>query len=354
MLHKVLVVDDDYATRLMVKKSLQQDGYQMTLCSDGTEALEVLERQKFDLVLTDLVMESVGGLELLAKVREYDSETAVVLLTGHASIETAIDAVRLGASDYLLKPVNVEELRVRVKRALERVELERRLKEAERNLTYSATIATANHEINQPLTVIISAVDMLRMELEKHKIQNTRVMNYLTLMNKSANRIAEILRKLREINSPKIQEIPLGMKMIDFQVENTELATEDQYILVVEDEENLRQILSRILESVGYKVFLAGNAREALEIFQHHKDVIELVLLDIYLPDQSGLELFTRFRQLQPDLKVLLTSGFEVEESVEKLMREGALGFIRKPFNRQQILGMIAKALKLQPSTREA
>ncbi|MCB0294338.1 MAG: response regulator, partial [Calditrichaeota bacterium] len=186
--YKILVVDDDYASRLMLKKALEQYSYDVTLCSNGTDALNLLREQRFDLVLTDLIMQGISGIDLLEKVRELESDIATILLTGHASIETAVQAVRLGANDYLLKPINLEELQIRIKRAFERVELERRLYEAERQLTYNATIATTNHEINQPLTVIISAIDMIKMELQKLNVQNPRLANYLQLMHKSSMR----------------------------------------------------------------------------------------------------------------------------------------------------------------------
>ena len=201
---RILVVDDDYASRLMLQKALQQDGHEVTPCSNGDDALNLLKEQPFDLVISDLIMQGISGLEVLERVKDLDKDIATILLTGHGSIETAVEAVRLGASDYLLKPINLEELQIRVRRAFERLELERRLYEAERKLTYNATIATTNHEINQPLTVIISAIDMIRMEMRKSKFQNQRTANYLDLMHKSAMRIANILRKLREISTPKI------------------------------------------------------------------------------------------------------------------------------------------------------
>ncbi|MFQ5584557.1 MAG: response regulator, partial [Calditrichia bacterium] len=251
--YRILAVDDDFASRLLVKKALEDKSHQIEICASGEEALERLKTEQYELMITDLIMEKTGGLELIEEIKQKKYDLKVILLTGHASIETAIQAVRLGALDYLLKPINIEELRLRVSQAFERIEMEKRLKEAERNLTYTATIATANHEINQPLTVIISAIDMIKMELEKVNIKNSRLINYLDLMNKSSVRIANLLRKLREIHAPTIQEIPLGMKMIEIEDDGGAVPTAtDRYILVIEDEENLRQIIQRILESASY------------------------------------------------------------------------------------------------------
>ncbi|RMF60046.1 MAG: response regulator [Calditrichaeota bacterium] len=347
--YKILVVDDDYASRLMVQKALQQHGYNVSLAANGEEALKLLKEDHYHLVITDLIMEGLSGIELLGKVKEVSSDTATILLTGHASLETAIEAVRLGATDYLSKPINLEELNIRVKRAFERLELEHRLYEAERKLTYHATIATANHEINQPLTVIISAIDMLRMELKNLNIQQDKIFKYLELMQNSSMRIANILRKLREVTSPKIQDVPLGMKMVEIHDETSREATSPkEYILIIEDEENLRQILQEILEAEKYKVILAQTAREGIDLYEAHHDFVELVILDFNLPDADGLEVLKKLKSISPQVKVLLTSGFDVESSIPQAAKFGAVDFIRKPFNREQILEVVKKIYSLR------
>ncbi|RMH80946.1 MAG: response regulator [Calditrichaeota bacterium] len=348
--YKILVVDDDYASRLMLKKALEQHDYEVILCSNGNEALKLLQEQDFDMLLTDLIMEGISGIDLLERVRELGKDLATILLTGHASIETAVQAVRLGANDYLLKPINLEELQIRVEKAFERIELERRLYEAERQLTYNATIATANHEINQPLTVIISAIDMIRMELQKLGIDNSRLNNYIQLMHKSSMRIAEILRRLREITHPKIQDVPLGMKMIDIQEGLEERSRDSRYILVIEDEENLRQIIQDVLDAESYKVILAETAHEGVDLYRADRHLIELVILDFNLPDADGLEVLQQLQAIDPSVKVLLTSGFDVDEAVQEALNRGALHFIRKPFNRQEILESVRKVYSYHPT----
>ena len=350
--YKILVVDDDHASRLMLKRALEEHRYEVALCSNGTEALSLIEDQQFDLILTDLIMEGISGIDLISQVKERNIDIASILLTGHASIETAIQAVRLGASDYLLKPINLEELQIRVRRAFERSELERRLYEAERKLTYNATIATANHEINQPLTVIISAIDMVRMELQKLGSSNQRLSNYLQLMHKSSHRIANILRKLREISTPKIQEVPLGMKMIEMKEDERQLpvASENRYILVIEDEENLRQIIQSVLDEESYKVILAETAREGIDLYRADKHLIELVVLDFNLPDADGLRVLRELQNVDENVKVILTSGFAVDDRIQQALGHGALHFIRKPFDREQILAAVKKVYAYHPS----
>ena len=339
--YRILVVDDDYASRILLNKVLEQDGYRVTTASDGSEALELLRRETYDVVISDLIMENVGGLELLKQIKEGGIEVAVILLTGHASIETAIEAVRLGASDYLMKPVNTEELKVRLRKTIERVELERRLKEAERQLTYQATIATANHEINQPLTVIISAIEMIRMELRRLGVDNKKIDTYLDLMTKSSQRIAAILRKLREITSPRIQELHLGMRMLELDASDEMPEGKhrnEQFILVIEDEENLRKIIRSVLESEQYNVISAETAREGIDLFRVDRNIIDLVILDVNLPDADGLMVLEEILKIDPRQKVVLTSGFDVEQAVQRGLQMGARGFLRKPFNAQELL----------------
>lgn len=338
---RILVVDDDYASRLLISKILEKEKYEIVQASNGFDATNQLRKSSFDLLISDLKMEGMDGIELLQKARLIEPTLAVIILTGHASMQTAIDSVRLGAIDYLLKPINSDELRIRVKKAIERVQLEKRLTEIERQMTFSATVTTANHEINQPLTVILSGIDMIKMEFEKAGVSDEKIIKYLTLIEKSSTRIANILRNLREISSPVIQKIPHGMRMVDLQSQGRDKRFREKYILLVEDEEQIRILVQDMLESAGYKVILSANAEEGIEIYKGQKDLIDLILLDYYLPDGSGLDVLRKIKEIDSSTKVLLTSGFELHDDIEKAIEEGAIGFISKPFNREQIINMI-------------
>jgi DNA-binding NtrC family response regulator len=348
--YHLLVVDDDYYSRLMLKKALEHQGYLVTLCSSGNEALQHLKSGEIDLIITDLIMDGISGIELLKEVKKSSKDVATILLTGHASVETAIEAVRLGANDYMLKPINLEELQIRVKRAFEHIELEKKLYEAERKLTYHATIATTNHEINQPLTVVISAIDMIKIELEKLGIGSEKIQHYLKLMQESSLRIAGILKKLREVNNPKIQDVSLGMKMVEIEENsliNFTRPRKDKYVLIIEDEENLRQILSDLLSRESIKVVVAQNASEGVALYKKENALIDLVILDFNLPDRNGLETFEQLKNINPNVRVLLTSGFDVDESVERALKAGAVNYIQKPFNRNQLLNVVRQSIGL-------
>ncbi len=114
-----LVVDDEEAIREVVSSLLQAQGYQTSTASNGREALEVLKTKTFDLVLSDMVMPEMDGLELLVRSREKDPELPVVMVTAMHDVSTALEAIRHGAYDYILKPFEKNQLFLSVARALE-------------------------------------------------------------------------------------------------------------------------------------------------------------------------------------------------------------------------------------------
>ncbi|MEP0761460.1 MAG: response regulator transcription factor [Chloroflexota bacterium] len=116
----ILVVDDEGAIRYSISKTLQRLGYQVHTAETGEEALEMMQRQEYDVVLTDIRMPGLSGVELLARIKEQAPDAVVILLTGYASLETAIESLRLGAHDYLVKPSSSQDIRNSVAEGLER------------------------------------------------------------------------------------------------------------------------------------------------------------------------------------------------------------------------------------------
>lgn len=118
MATKILLVDDDAALRQVIKYKLDQKGYRVTVATDGEQALSELKRRSFDLILSDIKMPNVGGVELLVKGRKIRPEISVILMTAFADISQAVEAVKLGASDYLTKPFEDEQLFVAIDKAV--------------------------------------------------------------------------------------------------------------------------------------------------------------------------------------------------------------------------------------------
>ncbi|HFE53291.1 MAG TPA: sigma-54-dependent Fis family transcriptional regulator [Bacteroidetes bacterium] len=115
---RVLVVDDEEDILQLFTELLQRWGYEAVTARNGVEALDKFRTQQIDLIVSDLKMPEMDGLELLQRIRSIDSRVPVLVLTGYPTVETAVKAIQEGAFDYLMKPVNPEELRFRIEKAL--------------------------------------------------------------------------------------------------------------------------------------------------------------------------------------------------------------------------------------------
>ncbi len=113
-------------------------------------------------------------------------------------------------------------------------------------------------------------------------------------------------------------------------------------VLLVDDEEVIRKALSRLLSRLGYVVYVAESGQEAVEIYCRRREAISLVLLDMFMPQMSGSETFSRLRDLSPELKIVLSSGYNQSDGVEDLLHEGAAGFIQKPFDINELAVKLA------------
>jgi two-component system alkaline phosphatase synthesis response regulator PhoP len=140
----ILVVDDEAAIRYSVSKTLQRVGYVVREAASGEEALEMLKGNWFDVVLTDIRMPGIDGVELVRRIKDADPDTVVILMTAYPNLGTAVEALRLGAHDYLIKPSSSQDIRASVARGVERAQaLKRRraLLEAIRNSVHELSRA---------------------------------------------------------------------------------------------------------------------------------------------------------------------------------------------------------------------
>lgn len=126
----ILIVEDDASSRAMLALRLQHAGYQVTQAAGGEEAFDLLEKEAFNVVLTDIFLGDIDGIEVLYTARRHASRPAVILLTGHSTLDTAIAAVRAGAHDYLQKPCSDSEMMRCIETAVQRHATECQLKEA--------------------------------------------------------------------------------------------------------------------------------------------------------------------------------------------------------------------------------
>ncbi|OIP72875.1 two-component system response regulator [Candidatus Atribacteria bacterium CG2_30_33_13] len=123
MLQKILVVDDEQNIRRMLNRVLSSEGFIVKEAINGLEALKRLEEEDYSLVLLDLKMPGLNGIETLKKIREFDINLPIIMISAYGSISEAVEAMKLGALDYLIKPFDIEELKIIVERAIKQYEL---------------------------------------------------------------------------------------------------------------------------------------------------------------------------------------------------------------------------------------
>ncbi|MBI2216225.1 MAG: response regulator [Candidatus Rokubacteria bacterium] len=173
----LLIVDDDWQVREVLHEIFLSSGYNCHLAQDGREALEVFRAARPPLVVTDLKMPNMDGIQLLHAILAEEGDTAVVILTGAADVKTAIDSLKLGAYDFIMKPVNVDELVIAAERALERrnllierrqyqAYLELRVEEATRDL--QAAYQQLQDTYRATLEALGSALDTRDIGTESH------------------------------------------------------------------------------------------------------------------------------------------------------------------------------------------
>lgn len=132
---RILIVDDEATAAENLAHVCRKEGHEVTTRTTGTGAIEILEKSHFDVVLTDLRMEKVDGMAILGRARELHPETAVILITGYATLDSAVEAMKAGAFHYIAKPFRLDEVREVVRKALELVHLKRENRQLKEQLS---------------------------------------------------------------------------------------------------------------------------------------------------------------------------------------------------------------------------
>ncbi|MFW5736714.1 MAG: sigma-54-dependent transcriptional regulator, partial [Halanaerobium sp.] len=146
MKNKVLIVDDEKNIRLTLKTALSKAGYEVETAVNGEDGLSKLEEEGFPVILLDMKMPGMDGIQFLKEITNEDLETKVIMITGYGSVETAVETLKLGAVDYLRKPFKPEEIISIVEDVFERYEVENNEKEVE---SFEEYIMLAKNAINK-------------------------------------------------------------------------------------------------------------------------------------------------------------------------------------------------------------
>jgi signal transduction histidine kinase len=220
----VLLIDDDADAARTVSNILRQERYEVVAARDADEALSALDKRNFDVVLLELALAEADGLALLAEVRQRAPAACCIVLTGYASLESAVAALRRGAYDYLIKPCVIEDLKQTIRQAMEQRRLgllaaqrERQLQElnehlearilartselmqanqrlAEANAAKDRFLATLSHELRTPLTPLRAGIDLLRERLPSGEWQSI-----LDAMNRNLSQETRLIDDLLDI-----------------------------------------------------------------------------------------------------------------------------------------------------------
>lgn len=125
---RIIIVDDDRTSLNVMKQFLEKDGFEVICFDNGKDAVEELTKGDVDILITDIKMPDLTGMELLKKALEYDPELPVIMITGYGSIEGAVEAMKSGAFDYMTKPIDLQDLRIRIERALDHKRMKREIR----------------------------------------------------------------------------------------------------------------------------------------------------------------------------------------------------------------------------------
>ncbi len=133
---RVLIVEDEQLIRWSLRQKLEACGYDVTEVENGKEAFAAIDKDTYDLVMLDYKLPDMTGLDILRKVREVDSDVVVIMMTAYSNVETAVDAIKLGAFDYISKPFDMDMVLSTVKKALETTKLRREVRELRRHIDH--------------------------------------------------------------------------------------------------------------------------------------------------------------------------------------------------------------------------
>jgi signal transduction histidine kinase len=260
----ILVIDDDESMRDSCTQILTKDGFLAEIAKDGSSGLEKIKETKPDLVLIDLKMPGINGLEVLERTIEMDPNIIAVVITGYATVESAVEAMKKGAYDFLPKPFTPDELRIIIKRGLERRKLilETESLRREKKLIEENFITMVSHQLRSPLVAILQYFEVILGGMageisgkQKEMIQKaqSRLENLTNLINDwldvaklDSGQIINNLRplSLRKVIKKTLEDMRPLAKKNDISLE-LRSSTENKNVLG--DEESLKQVFSNLI-----------------------------------------------------------------------------------------------------------
>ena len=380
----IMVVDDEPTVCRSVEKILNRRGHQVVKALCVSEALDILEGGAgYDLIIADLMMPQVGGIELLKIVRERWPKTPVLIITGYASIASAVEATKFGAVGYLPKPFTPDELEQAVERFLAAqtgtsesqglpesgaIDVDLPFDAGEvaqatspsyvEHLTRSdVTVVTAKPA---PATDYCAKGDRTCKRMPKQGICRQSECPQIVAERKKAARVGKVVPLVAD---PMDVDMPFSytevasiageayanalgrsdLPIVGFWGSERSTAKAPK-VLVVDDEAVVVNSIRKTLARRAYHVEEAFSGEEAMARIS--TESYDLVLLDMRLPDANGLDLIAGMKQHKPNLRVVVVTGYASIDTAVEAIQRGANDYMAKPFTPEELYATTSRALK--------
>jgi two-component system sensor histidine kinase/response regulator len=340
----ILVVDDEEAMRDSCSQILSKDGYQPETAEDGTVGLEKVKKLKPDLVLIDLKMPGISGFEVLDQVKEYDPNIISIVITGYATVESAVEAMKKGAYDFLPKPFTPDQLRLIIKRGLERRRLiqETETLRREKKLMEENFITMVSHQLRSPLCTIAQYFEVIlggmagKVEPKQEEMLSKardRLENLMELINDwldlaRMNRgqivdkfktlsLQDVLKDIVEFIQPSAQKDNVVLELVPYSGDDS----------VLGDDETLKHVFSNLItNAIKY-----NKPNGSIKVFMEEKEhSIEANVEDTGrgIPEEHLPYIFDQFYRVKQD-KTQKSKGTGLGLSIAKKIVEAHGGTIK-------------------------
>lgn len=284
----ILLVDDDENIRIRLTKLLESNGHHVTVAKNGQEGLDRFSQLEPSIVLVDIQMPEMDGLELLEAIKKNDSDAEVIVVTGTGGEETAIDALRKDAFSYIRKPIDFEELNIEINRALDKQELQKELAQSKKLAAIGEMSAGIMHEINNPNTFIKGNIEFLERAVDRlyDKLETAEsdtkapileeMTESLGAVQRGSERIEDIVNKIklfaRKQTSPSEYEAFNPVTIIEKTLSNMPMDLDDGTVTFTQAD-SLKQS-SRFIKADPneFKQVIKNLVDNALNVVKNSKD----------------------------------------------------------------------------------
>ncbi|MDH4207190.1 MAG: response regulator [Desulfobacteraceae bacterium] len=295
---RILVVDDELALRESLAGWLERDGYEVEMAAGSKEALKRLKDSRFDILIVDVKMKEISGMEILKQVKANHPNATVIMMTAYGSIDTAIKAMKNNAYDYLLKPFDPIDLSLMIKKIFQEKE------------------NASKHRLPE--------------EGVKDQTSNKRRI----VQSKSVPVIFD--------NFPNGNQMPYTVSLTP--KKSTDLEKKNLKIMLVDDEKRFILPLKKRLSRRGYDIITANNGMDALRKLKQTS--VQVVFLDVMMPFMDGMETLIEIKNHYPNLEVIMLTGKASLEDAVKCLKYGAADYLMKPTDIEEIIQKAEDAFK--------